>query len=117
MPYSRRRFERIFAAAVFALACAFASSGCAYKTEVRQGAPLPEEKVGQLVTGMTKTEVAALLGPPQSERLFRGDIWLYYHKRRSAGFSPETSVAALEIVFDASGAVAEIRRLAPANGE
>ncbi|MGI9337601.1 MAG: outer membrane protein assembly factor BamE [Gammaproteobacteria bacterium] len=85
--------------------------GCAYKTEVRQGAPLPEESIQQLRAGMTKQEVIALLGAPQSEHLFRDNIWLYYHKKRPAGFSPATSVVSVEITFDANERVGEFKVL------
>lgn len=79
--------------------------GCAYKTEVRQGAPLPEESIRQLRAGMSKDEVIALLGPPQSEHLFRDNIWLYYHKQRPAGFSPAVSVVSVEVIFGDDGIV------------
>lgn len=85
--------------------------GCAYKAEVRQGAPLPEDAINKLRAGMSKDEVIALLGAPQSERLFRDNIWLYYHKRRTAGFSPVVSVVSVEVIFGDDGKVGEFRVL------
>ena len=60
---------------------------------------------------MSKQEVINLLGMPQSEHLFRDNIWLYYHKKRPAGFVPETSVVSVEVIFGADGKVSTIKRL------
>ena len=103
------RRPRFFAALVFAAAAMLA--GCAYKSEVRQGSPLDETKLAQLQTGMNKQQVRELLGPPQSDRLFRDNIWLYYHKKRSAGFFPHTTAISVEVVFGDDGRVESVKRL------
>lgn len=53
-------------------------TGCAvYKTEVQQGNALSNETVSQLQRGMSKAEVAALLGNPLLQDNFRSDRWDY----------------------------------------
>ena len=53
-------------------------TGCAiYKAEVQQGNALSNETVSQLQRGMSKAEVAALLGNPLLQDNFRSDRWDY----------------------------------------
>jgi len=53
-------------------------TGCSiYKAEVQQGNALSNEKVSQLQRGMSKAEVAALLGNPLLQDNFRSDRWDY----------------------------------------
>lgn len=53
-------------------------TGCAiYKTEVQQGNALSNEAVSQLQHGMSKAEVASLLGNSLLQDNFRPDRWDY----------------------------------------
>ncbi len=53
-------------------------SGCAiYKAEVQQGNALSNTTVSQLKSGMSKAEVASLLGNPLLQDNFRSDRWDY----------------------------------------
>ncbi len=53
-------------------------TGCAiYKAEVQQGNALSNETVSQLQRGMSKAEVASLLGYPLLQDNFRSDRWDY----------------------------------------
>ena len=53
-------------------------TGCAvYKAEVQQGNALNNESVSQLKRGMSKAEVASLLGNPLLQDNFRSDRWDY----------------------------------------
>jgi len=53
-------------------------SGCAiYKPEVQQGNALSNATVSQLQRGMSKAEVASLLGNPLLQDNFRSDRWDY----------------------------------------
>lgn len=53
-------------------------TGCAvYRPEVQQGNALDKETVAQLQRGMSKAEVAALLGTPLLQDNFRSDRWDY----------------------------------------
>lgn len=53
-------------------------TGCAvYKSEVQQGNSLSNETVSQLQRGMSKAEVASILGNPLLQDNFRSDRWDY----------------------------------------
>lgn len=53
-------------------------TGCAiYKPDVQQGNALSNETVSQLQRGMSKAEVASLLGNPLLQDNFRSDRWDY----------------------------------------
>ncbi len=53
-------------------------SGCAiYKAEVQQGNALSNATVSQLERGMSKEEVASILGNPLLQDNFRSDRWDY----------------------------------------
>ena len=53
-------------------------TGCAiYKADVQQGNALSKETVSQLQRGMSKAEVASLLGNPLLQDNFRSDRWDY----------------------------------------
>ena len=59
-------------------------TGCAvYKMEVQQGNALSNETVSQLQRGMSKDQVAALLGNPLLQDNFRSNRWdyVYYNVR------------------------------------
>lgn len=55
-------------------------TGCAvYKAEVQQGNALNNETVSLLKSGMSKAEVASLLGNPLLQDNFRSDRWDYVY--------------------------------------
>ena len=55
-------------------------SGCAiYKAEVQQGNALSNTTVSQLERGMSKGEVASLLGNPLLQDNFRSNRWDYVY--------------------------------------
>ncbi len=59
-------------------------TGCTiYKMEVQQGNALSNETVSQLQRGMSKDQVAALLGNPLLQDNFRSNRWdyVYYNLR------------------------------------
>jgi outer membrane protein assembly factor BamE len=59
-------------------------SGCSiYKMEVQQGNALSNETVSQLQRGMSKAQVASLLGNPLLQDNFRSNRWdyVYYNVR------------------------------------
>lgn len=59
---------------------AFSLSNCAtYKMDVQQGNALTNEVVAQLTRGMSKDEVASLLGTPLLQDNFRRDRWDYIY--------------------------------------
>lgn len=61
-------------------------TSCAvYKMEVQQGNALSNETVSQLQRGMSKDQVAALLGNPLLQDNFRSNRWdyVYYNVRGS----------------------------------
>ncbi|GAA0425443.1 hypothetical protein GCM10009133_37500 [Cocleimonas flava] len=59
-------------------------SGCSiYKMEVQQGNALNNETVSQLQKGMSKAEVASLLGNPLLQDNFRSNRWDYIYFKRS----------------------------------
>lgn len=60
------------------LALSIFISGCAiYKPEVQQGNALSNNTVSQLQRGMSKAQVASLLGNPLLQDNFRSDRWDY----------------------------------------
>lgn len=64
-------------------------TGCTiYKMEVQQGNALSNETVSQLQRGMSKDQVAALLGNPLLQDNFRSNRWDYvYYNLRGKGIS------------------------------
>jgi len=71
------------------IALTLSISACSvYKMEVQQGNALSNETVSQLQAGMSKAEVASLLGNPLLQDNFRSNRWdyIYYirHGRKSS---------------------------------
>ncbi|MEE9445435.1 MAG: outer membrane protein assembly factor BamE [Cocleimonas sp.] len=50
-----------------------------YKMDIQQGNALSNETVSQLKTGMSKAEVASLLGTPLLQDNFRSNRWDYVY--------------------------------------
>ena len=68
---------------LFTLSFALLVSSCSiYKMEVQQGNALNNETVSQLQKGMSKGEVASLLGNPLMQDNFRSNRWDYIYFKR-----------------------------------
>ena len=69
---------------VVTLSLALLVSSCSiYKMEVQQGNALNNETVSQLQRGMSKAEVASLLGNPLLQDNFRSNRWDYIYFKRN----------------------------------
>jgi len=67
---------KLFAIIAFTLL----TTGCAvYKMDVQQGNSISNETVSQLRKGMSKSEVASLLGNPLLQDNFRSNRWDYIY--------------------------------------
>jgi outer membrane protein assembly factor BamE len=64
---------------LLAACAALFASGCVYRMPIQQGNFLDPEQVDQLQTGMTRTQVAFLLGTPMVPPSFNNDRWDYYY--------------------------------------
>ena len=64
------------------------SSCSTYKMDVQQGNVLSNDEVSQLRQGMTKAEVAALLGTPLLQDNFRNNRWDYVYFVRAKNGDP-----------------------------
>ncbi len=72
-----------------ALFSLFVSSCSTYKMDVQQGNALSNEVVAQLARGMSKEEVASLLGTPLLQDNFRRDRWDYiYFAQKGTSANP-----------------------------
>ncbi len=56
-----------------------ASSACVYRMPIQQGNFLDKKQVDQLEPGMTRSQVAFLLGTPMIPNGFDLDRWDYYY--------------------------------------
>lgn len=67
------------------------SSCSTYKMEVQQGNALSNETVSQLKQGMSKSEVASLLGTPLLQDNFRNNRWdyVYFTKKGNQTAAPK----------------------------
>jgi len=62
------------------IALAFILSGCSiYRADVQQGNSLSNESVSQLQHGMSKAQVASILGTPLLQDNFRSNRWDYIY--------------------------------------
>ncbi len=67
-----------------------------YKMEVQQGNALNNETVSQLQRGMSKAQVASLLGTPLLQDNFRSNRWDYvYYKLRGRKSSKKQNLTLL----------------------
>jgi outer membrane protein assembly factor BamE (lipoprotein component of BamABCDE complex) len=68
-----------------------ASSACVYRMPVQQGNFLDKKQVDQLEPGMTRSQVAFLLGTPMVPNGFDLDRWDYYYfAQYSRKYKPDT---------------------------
>ena len=75
---------------LFIISLSLLLSGCSiYKMDVQQGNILSSETVSQLKTGMSKAQVATLLGTPLLQDNFKSNRWDYVYfikKGRATSF-------------------------------
>jgi len=64
---------------LLALALLAGSSGCVYRMAIQQGNFLDPAQVSQLENGMTRSQVAFLLGTPMIPTAFDNDRWDYFY--------------------------------------
>lgn len=64
---------------ILALAFTAVGSGCVYRMAIQQGNYLDPAQVAQLENGMTRSQVAFLLGTPMIPTAFDTDRWDYFY--------------------------------------
>ncbi len=64
---------------LFILALTMMFSGCLYRPDIQQGNELDDEMIASISLGMTKDEVADILGRPLITDPFNRDRWDYYY--------------------------------------
>jgi len=76
------------------LALSFLLTSCSvYKMDIQQGNSISNETVSQLKKGMSKSEVASLLGNPLLQDNFRSNRWDYiYYAGRGKTSSKQQSL-------------------------
>ena len=77
----------------------FALASCStYKMDIQQGNALTNEAISQLTKGMSKDEVATLLGTPLLQDNFRQNRWdyIYYEKK---GHSEKPVQQGITLIF------------------
>ena len=83
-----------------AIILAIAISGCAYKSQIRQGNPDLPEQISQLKIGMTKEEILSRLDKTFIYANFNSENeWTYYYKIREEGFYPNTQSWGITLIF------------------
>ncbi|MYB34159.1 MAG: outer membrane protein assembly factor BamE [Gammaproteobacteria bacterium] len=64
---------------LFTIALTMMASGCLYRPDIQQGNELTDEMIASISLGMTKDEVADILGDPLITDPFNRDRWDYYY--------------------------------------
>ena len=75
----RPPFRRLGLSLLLALGFAAVGSGCVYRMAIQQGNFLDPAQVAQLENGMTRSQVAFLLGTPMIPPAFDADRWDYFY--------------------------------------
>lgn len=57
-------------------------SGCIYRLTIQQGNIVSEQTAAKLKTGMSKSQVIALLGKPVLDNVFEENRWYYIYTRQ-----------------------------------
>ena len=70
------------------------TSGCAiYQMDIQQGNSISNETISQLRKGMSKSEVASLLGNPLMQDNFRSNRWDYiYYTSKGRQISKQQNI-------------------------
>ena len=92
-PYTRK----LAASALVALLLGLTTSGCIYRMGIRQGNFIDAAEVAKLENGMTRSQVAFLLGTPMIPSAFDKDRWdyMYYLKDQRRGAADVRRVTVL----------------------
>jgi len=98
--FMRSRFLQHLPPLVLAAIAALALSACnlVYKQDIQQGNVLEDDEVSQLELGMSKRQVAVLLGSPSVSSPFHASRWDYMNTYSRRGQTPEKRV--LTLIFD-----------------
>ena len=72
-----------------AVACAVLLGGCVYRIDVQHGNYVTQDVAAKMKTGMSRTEVRALLGTPLLSDVFHNDRWDYYFSHSKAAKGAE----------------------------
>ncbi len=89
---------KTFLSALFLSLSLLVGTGCLYKVPIQQGNILKKEDIASLQVGMTKRQVALILGTPAIADPFHQDRWDYVNTSKIKGkFQP---VKKLTIYFD-----------------
>mgnify|MGYP003344549367 CR=1 FL=1 len=83
----RPSIPKLAATVLLALATGAATTGCIYRMGIRQGNFIDAGDVAKLENGMTRSQVAFLLGTPMVPSAFDKDRWdyMYYLKDKRRG--------------------------------
>lgn len=95
-------------AVLILLALLAGTAGCIYRMPVMQGNFLDPGQVAQLEEGMTRSQVAFLLGTPMVPTAFDSDRWDYFYYVK-AGRKRQTTTRRLTVFFE-EDKVARIER-------
>jgi outer membrane protein assembly factor BamE len=76
---SRNRFRYSFITATLLVGALISSSGCIYRQTIPQGNLLDQADVDTLKPGMSKRQVALILGTPAIQSPFHQDRWDYLY--------------------------------------
>ena len=91
MPSSRFRFAKSVSAVFRSSLCAIviiATSGCLYRQTIPQGNLLDQSDVDTLKPGMSKRQVALILGTPALQSPFDSDRWDYVYSYKTGKAKP-----------------------------
>lgn len=78
----------------------------AHKIEVQQGNLLTQQQISSIETGMSREEVAALIGVPLNQPAFQPGRWDYVFTRSPAGLT--VTARRFSVYFDESNKVANV---------
>jgi outer membrane protein assembly factor BamE len=75
----RPPFRQLILSTLLAAGFGLGSTGCVYRMAIQQGNFLDPAQVSQLENGMTRSQVAFLLGTPMIPTAFDTDRWDYFY--------------------------------------
>ena len=76
------------------------SSGCVYRIDVPQGNFIEQKQVEQLRAGMTREQVAYVLGSPMVQDAFDNATWHYVYYLREGWNEPKQKQLTVRFVND-----------------
>jgi outer membrane protein assembly factor BamE (lipoprotein component of BamABCDE complex) len=102
-----------------AITACVALAGCAAEMNARGNLP-PDDKLAQVTPGITRDQVAQILGSPSTVATFSDRNWYYIGQRTEdyAFYKPKVMERQVVVVqFDDEGRVAEVKRLDKEDGK